>query len=406
MNLNYSKNIKYKQFPYLYFSLTFYIKVKVINSYSSHKDIKKYSNKRLNETEWQNSLIKTYKSLDEMLCISDCSRFIDCKLISFNKFNNICKYFRYFLSNETDLIESNGDFLYNYQINRYTYNLQGKQYLILTAGSQVWSLILLPNSNFASGCFDGSIKIWSTSNWILVLTLNHGSRVLSLAILQNKYLVSGGDGGLIKLWDFRTGKLINTFTGFSKTVRTIKVLNNDNLATGSWDDLNGRIWNTTSGTIKLTLYEPSLIYGFVQLKNGDLVSISTNGNINKWDHITGSLIKTKNTGNFAQTEITQLMNEDLFIGDDNGGLRIFNSTTFELKYNLIGHTNDIVRLIQLQNGDLASCSMDNSIIIWDWQSKTRKYKLTAHSNWVWGLIELPNGYLVSAGLDSKIIIWK
>jgi WD40 repeat protein len=264
----------------------------------------------------------------------------------------------------------------------------------------------LSNANFASGCLDGSIKIWSSSSWTLIFILNHGFRVLSLALLQNKYLVSGGDGGLIKIWDFRTGKLINTFTGFSKTVRTIKVLDNDNLATGSWDDFNGRIWNTMSGTIKLTLYEPSFIFGFVQLKNGDLISISTNGNINKWDSITGSLTTTKHTGNFVQSAITELMNEDLFIGDDNGGLRIFNSTTFELKYNLIGHTNDIVRLVQLQNGDLASCSMDNSIIIWDWQSKTRKYKLTAHSNWVWGLIELPNGYLVSAGLDSKIIIWK
>ncbi len=97
--------------------------------------------------------------MDQYLCVSDCSRVFNCKLITFNKFNNICKYYRYYLSSQTALIKSNGDFVYNYQIDRYTYNLIGVLYKTVPVGCQVISLITLPGDNLSTGCWDAKIKI-------------------------------------------------------------------------------------------------------------------------------------------------------------------------------------------------------------------------------------------------------
>jgi WD40 repeat protein len=352
-------------------------------------------------------LVKAYKSLDQLLCISDCSRTHNCKLISFNKSNNECKYYNGYLNNVESLIESNGDFVYDFQISnsRYTYKLQGIQHVSLSTGyCRVHSLISLPNGNFASGCDAGLITIWSTIRWDSILTFNHGTWVLCLAILQNNYLISAGSGNNIKIWDYKVGKLINTYYGFSNSIVSMKVLNNRDIATGSAENYDARIWSSTSKATKFTLSGPAYVFGIVEIQNGSLLTMSNQGFIRTWDSSTGTLINSRKPGSYSLKAIAYLRNEDLLIGDSNGGLRIYDPTTFELKYNLVGHTNAINHLIQLNNGDLASCSDDRTVRIWDWNTKNLKYTLSAYMSR--GLIELQNGYVVSGGLDFKLIVWK
>ena len=176
-------------------------------------------------------MIKTYKSLDELLCISDCARVDNCKLISFNKINNICKYYRYYLLNETTLIESNGHFIYNYQISKYTYQLQGIQHLSIPLGCNSFSLITLPNGNIAAACSNSIIKIYETVNWtcISILTNPFVSLIYSLVILQNKYLACAGQNGAIAIWDYKTGVLKNTFYGHNDSIYSMIELNNNDL---------------------------------------------------------------------------------------------------------------------------------------------------------------------------------
>ena len=109
----------------------------------------------------------------------------------------------------------------------------------------------------------------------------------------------------------------------------------------------------------------------------------------------------------SQTTVIQLKNGNLIIGNTNAQLKIYDSTTLELKNTLRSQIGWINGIIQLQNSNFASCSSGESTIkIWDFNSKTVKYTLTGHTNEVRSFAELPNGYLVSAGFDSRIIIWK
>jgi hypothetical protein len=47
----------------------------------------------MDESQWNDCLFKSYKSLDQLMCITDCSRYDYCNLISFNQMNYICKHY-------------------------------------------------------------------------------------------------------------------------------------------------------------------------------------------------------------------------------------------------------------------------------------------------------------------------
>ncbi len=129
------------------------------------------------------------------MCISDCSRTINCNLISFNKLNNICRFYRFYLNDQKKLIKSVGFVLYTRSNS--AYSLQGIQYKTLSVSCQVISLVLLPNNNIAAGCINAGIKIWSTTTWSStpILEFSPGDRPNSLVILKNNYLLSGGYNG-------------------------------------------------------------------------------------------------------------------------------------------------------------------------------------------------------------------
>jgi WD40 repeat protein len=120
------------------------------------------------------------------------------------------------------------------------------------------------------------------------------------------------------------GTLKRTLTGHTNWVRALAVLQNGDLASGSYDN-TVKIWNANDGTLKRTLTgHTSYVDALAVLQNGDLAS--------------GSLDKT---------------------------VKIWNANDGTLKRTLTGHTDWVFALAVLQNGDLASGSYDNTVIIWN-----------------------------------------
>ena len=135
-------------------------------------------------------MLKSFKSLDNILCISQCSRITDCKLISFNKLSKICKYYNDYLENDTELIDMSKNFVYSNQ--KPNYDFKGIKYKNIVMDSNVRSLVQLQNGDLACGTQTGWIKIWSTMNWSIIKFINaHTGNVRSLALLQNGYIASG-----------------------------------------------------------------------------------------------------------------------------------------------------------------------------------------------------------------------
>jgi len=76
--------------------------------------------------------------------------------------------------------------------------------------------------------------------------------VRSLAVLQNGDLASGSFDQTIKIWDSSTGSLKRTLTGHSDWVMSIAVLQNGDLASGSGDK-SIKIWDSSTGSLKRTI---------------------------------------------------------------------------------------------------------------------------------------------------------
>ncbi len=87
------------------------------------------------------------------------------------------------------------------------------------------------------------VKIWNALESKLITTLTgHTHDVRSLALLQNGYLASGSWDNTIKIWNALESKLITTLTGHTNYVNSLAVLQNGYLASGSHDNTI-KIWN-------------------------------------------------------------------------------------------------------------------------------------------------------------------
>ena len=83
---------------------------------------------------------------------------------------------------------------------------------------------------------------------------------------------------------------------------------------------------------------------------------------------------------------------------------IWNLTTYELKYNLSGHSDWILTLAKLDGNLLASGSQDFSVIIWDLANGKQLFKMTGHSFWVFTMAKL-DGPLLASRSFGELIIW-
>ncbi len=337
------------------------------------------------------------------MCISDCSRITNCKLISYNIFTLFCKYYNDYLQNETELSDASNNFVYSYE--KPNYELKGIRYNNFTSKFNIISLVQLQNGIIAFGTQYGWIGLLDPVNLNLITFMKaHESNVKILTLLQNGNLASGSGDNTIRIWSPMLS-LIKTLSGHNDAVTTLKVLNNGNVASGSFDSLV-KIWNPEDGSLIFNLTgHTNFVNSLIQLKSGDLISFGFDAKIIVWNPYKGSLIRSI-IGDCNYRTAVALVNDYFATGCLNSHLQIWDSNTLNIKYTLSEHNNGINNLVQLQNGYLASCSGDKTIKIWDLENKSLKYNLSDHSDSIWGLIVLTNGYLASAGTDNQIIIWQ
>ena len=100
-----------------------------------------------------------------------------------------------------------------------------------------------------------------------------------------------------------------------------------------------------------------------------------------------------------------LRNGELASGGNDKNVFIWNTTTWEVRMRLEGHTQQIFSLAELPNGDIVSGGYAGELFVWDRISGTLKLTLSAHTKTVYSLDVLPNGDLISAGDDSLLIVW-
>jgi WD40 repeat protein len=229
------------------------------------------------------------------------------------------------------------------------------------------------NTNYAATCSDdATVKIWNVSssfNWTLITTYSqHSSYVYGLEWLDNDTLASGSFDKTIKLWSPTTGQTKLTIQT-NQEVSSLKLLNaNIHLAACAGVDIN--IYNINDGNLVSSLKgQTSIVFDLVQISADLLASSSDDRTVRIWN-LTTNTCKFILTGhNSLVYGLKQITSNILASGSLDSTIKLWNITSGQLIRTLTGHTSGILWSVDLLNPQtLVSGSTDQTIKLWNWST--------------------------------------
>ncbi len=306
-------------------------------------------------------------------------------------------------------------------------------------------------SNIVSGSRGGEIQIWNSVSYILINQFKaHTASVNVLAILpSNNFFLSGSTDTTIKVWDTTLFQLMNTMSGHTTSVNAL-AFSSQYIFSGSSNII--KVWDISSFTFLRDITESAGSTGallFIASTNILIRGNPANAKIFLYSTTTFSSIST-NSNLFNEPSgsirFAYLPKKQQFVSASWNDVKVWDSTTFMLLANLIGHTQWVNALGVLDSTQsIITGSSDLTIKIWDSSSfqciATLKgfsgavrtlavipsiesiifaasafqvwkfnefsyfYNLIGHTDSVYGIDYLQNNRLASVSLDQAIFNW-
>ncbi len=226
-------------------------------------------------------------------------------------------------------------------------------------------------------------------------------------------LVVGTDVG-VWIYDVPSGEETALFTGQTGQVNALAFsADGKTFASGGFVNPVIQVWDVETkskhSTVPLTR-EP---YSLPALTFYGRTLISTDGNreVTYWDADTGQKLLESRLATSIDIVTFSQDGSTLAIGDRNGGIRLWDTTTSRQQGDLEGHgggrDSDILALAFSPDGKiLASGSEDKTVRLWDTQNHTKLGTLRGHTGWVTAVAFSEDGNTVASGDASKTVkLW-
>jgi WD40 repeat protein len=304
---------------------------------------------------------------------------LDKRLNNFKLLEYDLKQNRYYCSSNTPVLEFHqcadlGSLLLekNFIMNANTLDDPILNLIVLTEHSNEIN-VLNVNKNIICGTFQGDVD----------------TEITCLELYDENKIIFGQINGLIKVWNLtNTTECVKTLQGHYGSIKTIKVLSNNQLASGSAKVI--KIWNLLSGDCMLTLMVffrgNQGLRCLDQLPNGNLININVERYhlIRIWDLDKGECIKELK-GHFNYIRCVKVLNKnDWFAtGSSDETIKIWSCDSSETCLNAwegshcletlrgsrgrvekLELTSDCKRLISLSI-NLENDDLNTSIRVWD-----------------------------------------
>ena len=226
-------------------------------------------------------------------------------------------------------------------------------------------------------------------------------------------LVVGTDVG-VWVYDVPDGKETALFTGHTGQVNALAFSQDGTtFASGGFVNPVIQVWDVETksklSTVPLTREPYSLpaltFYGKM------LISTNEHREITYWHADTGRKLSESSVDNSFDTVAFSQDGSTLAIGDRNGKIQLWDTTTSSQQGDLKGHgggrDSKILALVFSPDGQiLASGSEDKTVRLWDTQNHTKLGTLRGHEGWVTAVAFSEDGNTVASGDASKIIkLW-
>lgn len=272
---------------------------------------------------------------------------------------------------------------------------------------------------------DYMIQVWSTEMGVCMQTLTgHRSAIHAIAMsADGTHLASGSADGLVYLWEWRSGQVRQRLSGYKLGVGSLAFSpDGKTLATGSGDGLI-RLWETQSpesnGQLLATLQAHNHDVGALAFSPDGrwLASGGHGGNIRLWDLQSQGMPALRLQGHtsiirdlcFQPAGSTSAPSATYLLASASADqtVRLW-SLTGELRYTMLGHTNDILALAFSADGrQLASSGEDQTIYWWDTRTGQIINSLQAYRHGPTTIVRFtPDGELaVSGSADQLVRLW-
>jgi WD40 repeat protein len=224
---------------------------------------------------------------------------------------------------------------------------------------------------------------------------------------NTNYVATCSNDYTVKIWNVSSSFnwiLITTYSQHSSQVLALEWLDNDTLASGSYE-IN--IWSPTTGQTKRTIQTNQYVISLTKLNtNIHLAAGLGNGDINIYNINDGNLVSSLKGHSDWVNDLVQISDNLLASASHDKTVRIWNLTTNTCKFILTGHTYGVNVLKQITPNILASGSMDRTIKLWNITSGQLIRTLTGHKDWIFYSVDLLNSQtLVSGSQDESIKLW-
>jgi eukaryotic-like serine/threonine-protein kinase len=280
------------------------------------------------------------------------------------------------------------------------------------AARLIHSLAFSPDGQrLASGCYDGTVKVWDGSTGKELLSLEgHDAPITCVAFrIDGQRLATGGFDKTVRIWDSMTGKKLLSLEGHAETIWSAAFSpDGQRLASGS-QDTTVRIWDCATGKELLSLRGHSgSVESLAFSPDGKRLASATNqGEERIWDTATGKQLSAHKAQFCSRLRVafgpdgrrlaSAHSGDSVMIWDD-----YLPADRPELK-----DTGWPLDLAFSRDGRRLASTDEKVVKIWDIESGGKPISLKGHAAQVWSLAFSPDGdRLASGSLDGAIKLWE
>eukprot|EP00899_Mesostigma_viride_P006988 jgi/Mesvir1/16290/Mv13022-RA.1 len=265
---------------------------------------------------------------------------------------------------------------------------------------------------FCSGTNNGSVKVWSASNYRCLATLPaaHGGCVSALAMDgHGQVLYSGStEEGEVKGWHLngryytQAARLAEAGEDEGGTFQHAVAVGDDAIYTGA-SDSTIKIWSKSNSRYVASLAGHTQAVRALALgTDGRLFSASLDRTVKVWSTTHRRCLATL-TGHSRYVYSVVVGDGVLYSGSYDGTIKAWSLADYSCLASLTGHTG-CVHALAITEGLLWSGSSDKTIKVWSLRSHTCLATLECHADAVLALA-VGDGVVYSGALDETVKVW-